>query len=66
MRAVTAVLLAAASWVVVSAQAPGTTGLTADQSKYRPGRPDLSKAGFEVLAVQGNVHLIVKIGRAHV
>ena len=26
---------------------------------YRPGRPDLSKAAFDVLPVQGNVHLIV-------
>ena len=59
MRTVIAVLIAAASWIVVSAQGPGTTGLTADQLKYRPGRPDLSKAGFEVLPVQGNVHLIV-------
>jgi cyclase len=59
MKAITAVLIAAVSWIVVSAQAPGTTGLTADQLKYRPGRPDLSKAAFEVLPVQGNVHLIV-------
>jgi glyoxylase-like metal-dependent hydrolase (beta-lactamase superfamily II) len=59
MRTITAVVIAAASWIVVAAQAPGTTGLTADQLKYRPGRPDLSKAAFEVLPVQGNVHLIV-------
>ena len=59
MRTVIAVLIAAASWIVVSAQGPGATGLTADQLKYRPGRPDLSKAGFEVLPVQGSVHLIV-------
>ena len=59
MRAITAVLIAAASWMVVSAQGPDGTGLTADQLKYRPGRPDLSKAAFEVLPVQGNVYLIV-------
>jgi len=50
--------LVAGSWVVQGAQAPGG-GLTADQQKYRPGRPDLSKAGVEVLPVQGNVYLIV-------
>jgi len=59
VRAITAVLIAAASWMVVSAQGPDGTGLTADQLKYRPGRPDLSKAAFEVLPVQGNVYLIV-------
>jgi len=59
MRAVTAILIVAASWIAVSAQGPAATGLTADQLKYRPGRPDLSKAGFEVLPVQGSVHLIV-------
>jgi len=59
VRTVIAILIAAASWIAVSAQGPGATGLTADQLKYRPGRPDLSKAGFEVLPVQGNVHLIV-------
>ena len=59
LSAATAVAIAAASWMVVSAQAPGSGGLTSDQLKYRPGRPDLSKAAFEVLTVQGNVHLIV-------
>ena len=59
MRIATAIVIAAASWIVVSAQGPAATGLTADQTKYRPGRPDLSKAGFEVLPVQGNIHLIV-------
>jgi glyoxylase-like metal-dependent hydrolase (beta-lactamase superfamily II) len=59
VRAITAILIVAASWIAVSAQGPAATGLTADQLKYRPGRPDLSKAGFEVLPVQGSVHLIV-------
>jgi len=59
VRAIIAVLVAVASWAVVSAQGPAATGLTADQLKYRPGRPDLSKAGFEVLPVQSNVYLIV-------
>ena len=54
-----AVVIAAASWMTVFAQTPDSGGLTADQLKYRPGRPDLSKAGFEVLPVQGNIHLIV-------
>src|SRR6187200_3329548 len=50
--------LVAGRWMAVRAQAPGG-GLTTDEQKYRPGRPDVSKAGVEVLPVQGNVHLIV-------
>ena len=52
------VTLFAGSWIGLRGQAQ-SGGLTADQLKYRPGRPDLSKAGVEVLPVQGNVHLIV-------
>jgi hypothetical protein len=54
-----ALLVVATAWISAAAQAPAAPGLTADQRKYRPGRPDLSKAGVEVLPVQGNVHLIV-------
>jgi glyoxylase-like metal-dependent hydrolase (beta-lactamase superfamily II) len=52
------VTLVAGSWIALRAQTTGDS-LTADQQKYRPGRPDLSKAGFQVMPVQGNVYLIV-------
>ena len=64
MLACTAVVTAlwAGASIVPQAQVasggPGG-GLTADQQKYRPGRPDLSRTGVEVLPVQGNVYLIV-------
>jgi len=60
-RAAVAVALAAVSvsLLVANAQGPGARSpLTADQQKYRPGRPDFSVAGIEVLPVQGNVYLI--------
>src|SRR4029450_12878043 len=43
-----------------TAQGPGTkpSTRTADEQKYRPGRPDLSLSGVEVLPVQGSVYLI--------
>ncbi|MGE4163233.1 MAG: MBL fold metallo-hydrolase [Vicinamibacterales bacterium] len=40
------------------AQAPGRSRHTADEVRYRPGRPDLAATGVQVLPVQGQVHLI--------
>ena len=55
-----AVVAAYASLLVADAQAPTakSSPLTADQQRYRPGRPDLSLSEIEVLPVQGNVYLI--------
>jgi len=49
-----------ASLLVAHAQAPAAkpSPLTADEQRYRPGRPDLSSSGVEVLPVQANVYLI--------
>jgi glyoxylase-like metal-dependent hydrolase (beta-lactamase superfamily II) len=38
------------------AQTP--SGLTVDQQKYRPGRPNLDTIGVEVLPIQGSVYFI--------
>jgi glyoxylase-like metal-dependent hydrolase (beta-lactamase superfamily II) len=59
LRALACVVIAVACMASLRAQSPAGAGLTRDQQKYRPGRPDLSKAAFEVLPVQGNVYLIV-------
>jgi len=55
-----AMVAAYASLLVADAQGPTAkpSPLTADQQRYRPGRPDLSLSGIEVLPVQGNVYLI--------
>ena len=55
-----AMVAAYASLLVADAQGPTAkpSPLTADQQRYRPGRPELSLSGIEVLPVQGNVYLI--------
>jgi len=49
-----------ASLIVADAQTPSAkpSPLTADEQRYRPGRPDLSLSGVEVLPVQGGIYLI--------
>jgi glyoxylase-like metal-dependent hydrolase (beta-lactamase superfamily II) len=51
---------ASSSLLVTYAQAPAAerSPLTADEQKYRPGRPDLSSSGIEVLPVRGSVYLV--------
>jgi glyoxylase-like metal-dependent hydrolase (beta-lactamase superfamily II) len=53
------VLAGLAGSLLAQGQAAGQQSpLPADALRYRPGRPDLSQAGFRVLPVQGNVYLI--------
>ena len=55
-----AAVTAYASLLIAHAQAPAAkpSPLTADEQRYRPGRPDLSASGVEVLPVQANIYLI--------
>jgi glyoxylase-like metal-dependent hydrolase (beta-lactamase superfamily II) len=56
--ALVAVLACAARSAELHAGGQGQTALTADQLRYRPGRPNLDASGVEVLPVQGSVHVI--------
>jgi len=51
-------LLIAAGCLTAAARLHGQSTLTADERKYRPGRPNLEASAVEMLPVQGSVYLI--------
>ncbi len=57
-RRVIRVAVCAATMITLSGSARAQATLTADQMKFRPGRPDLDDTPVELLPVQGSVYLI--------
>ena len=55
---VSALVVAIGVMAQLRARGQAPSPLTADEQKYRPGRPNLDALGIEVLPVQGNVYLI--------